>query len=177
MNEEALQKTLETGELHLYSRSRGRLWRKGETSGHVHRVRELRLDCDGDALLAWVEAEGPTCHTGAASCFNAPNPPVAPFERAGLTEVEARRAAPRADSYVRRLLDDERLLQRKLIEEAAETALAEDADRLRAEAADLLFHLSVWLFARGVSWADVAGELRARRSQRSRGPRSGGGRG
>lgn len=189
MNEEALRRTRETGELHLYSRSRGRLWRKGETSGHVHRVRALRLDCDGDALLALVEAEGPTCHTGSASCFDSDDAraptPAAPFELIELTEVlgelwrvfEERRRQPRADSYVCRLLDDERLLQRKLIEEAAETALAEDAERLRAEAADLLFHLGVWLFARGVSWADVAEELRARRPQRSRGPGSGSGSG
>src|SRR4051812_12733055 len=109
MNAEALRRTRETGELHLYSRSREEQWHKGATSGHTQPVRALRLDCDGDALLALVEPAGPACHTGARTCFHRGElEPPAPHEALpGLERTIAERAAERPEgSYVVQLLDD-----------------------------------------------------------------------
>lgn len=159
-NREALTKALETGTMHYWSRSRQELWRKGETSGHTQRVRSLHLDCDGDAVLARVEQRGPACHTGQPTCFGVVHPNVL-AELWSVFEARARR--PQPDSYVNRLLADERRLRQKIGEEGVEVALAEDG-ALTAEAADLLFHLLVLLFARGRSWADVLGELERRRA-------------
>jgi phosphoribosyl-ATP pyrophosphohydrolase/phosphoribosyl-AMP cyclohydrolase len=156
MDDEALQRTRETGEAYFYSRSRERLWRKGETSGNTLAVEELREDCDGDAILLRVRANGPACHTGSESCF-------APW----LWRVVAERAATRPDgSYVARLLDDgvARCAQ-KVGEEAVETAVAalsEDDERLVAEVADLWFHTYVLLAARGLDLAAVERELTRR---------------
>src|SRR4051794_33836375 len=109
MNAEALQRTRETGELHLYSRSRQELWHKGATSGHTQAVRALRLDCDGDAILAPVDPAGPACHTGARTCFfNGDTDTLAPHEALpALERIIAQRASERPDgSYVVQLLDD-----------------------------------------------------------------------
>lgn len=184
---EALEATLATGEAHYHSRSRGSLWRKGETSGNVQRVVEVRYDCDADALLYRVQQTGPACHTGAASCFhrNLAGPavvapltgesdavPPAPDASMGaaldlLERVVADRLArPRAGSYVGRL--HERgvgYVCQKVIEEAGETvvaALEHKDEELIAESADLLFHLGVLLAERGVSWSRVARTLIAR---------------
>src|SRR3954463_7238902 len=121
MNALALQRTRETGELHLWSRSRDELWHKGATSGNTQAVRALRLDCDGDAVLALVEPAGPACHTGARSCFfNGDTEHLAPHEALPTLErTIAQRATERpGDSYVVKLLDDLRLAGAKVEEEA-----------------------------------------------------------
>src|SRR3954454_14927838 len=120
-NEEAMARTRETGELHLWSRSCQELWHKGATSGNVQRVRALRVDCDGDAVLALVEPAGPACHTGARSCFfEGELEPPAPHEALpGLERTLADRAAVRPDgSYTVTLLDDPPLIGAKVQEEA-----------------------------------------------------------
>src|SRR4051794_38566891 len=107
MNREALARTRETGELHLWSRSRNELWHKGATSGNTQAVRALRLDCDGDAVLALVEPAGPACHTVARTCFHQGGlePPAPPAALPGLERTPAeRRAKPRAGSYTAQLL-------------------------------------------------------------------------
>ena len=156
MDADAERLTRETGEAWFWSRSRGRLWRKGESSGNTLAVEELRDDCDGDALLLRVRPAGPVCHTGAVSCF-------AP----ALWRTIAERARERPPgSYVASLLDGGiPSCARKMGEEAAETtvaALAESDERLVEEAADLVFHLYVLLAARGVDLARVEDALAAR---------------
>jgi phosphoribosyl-AMP cyclohydrolase / phosphoribosyl-ATP pyrophosphohydrolase len=168
-NAEAVERTRATGELHLWSRSRGELWHKGATSGNVQRVRALRLDCDGDALLALVEPAGPACHTGARSCFFTGDlEPPAPHEvLPGLERTLAERAADRpAGSYTVELLDDPARIGEKVREEAEEVARAarEESDaRVDEEAADVLYHLLVLLHARGRALADAGEVLVARR--------------
>ncbi len=168
-NAEAVARTRETGELHLWSRSRGELWHKGATSGNVQRLRALRLDCDGDALLALVEPAGPACHTGERTCFFTGDlEPPAPHEALpGLERTLAARAAERPEgSYTVELLDDPGLIGEKVREEAEEVARAareETDDRVDNEAADVLFHLTVLLHSRGRSLADAARVLLGRR--------------
>jgi phosphoribosyl-ATP pyrophosphohydrolase/phosphoribosyl-AMP cyclohydrolase len=184
MNEEALRRTRETGEVHFWSRSRQQLWHKGETSGNVQTVRQLRYDCDGDAIVALVEPAGPACHTGQRSCFYrdlegsadpAPDAPPAPGEPApavheapaALERTLRDRAAERPQgSYTVELLDDPDRIGDKLREEADEVARAaagESDRRVVEEAADVVYHLSVLLLARGVPVAAVLEELNARR--------------
>ncbi len=157
---EAMQRTLETGDLHLFSRTRGP-WLKGESSGNRQRVRSLTPDCDGDAVLALVRPAGPACHTGAMSCFGATAGALA-----SLSALIAQRAEdPRGEGHTRRLLGDRNLRLKKLGEEAAELAVAcADGDRGRAvsEAADLVYHTLVALRSVGASLADVEAELAAR---------------
>ena len=168
MNAEAVERTRATGETHFYSRSRGELWHKGETSGHVQTVRALRYDCDADALLAMVEPAGPACHTGERTCFYRGDMAPAPHEALPLLErtvSERRTAAPDA-SYTARLLADPATLAAKIEEEAEEVVRAatdEADDRVTEEAADVLYHLSVLLASRGLSVADALEELNARR--------------
>jgi phosphoribosyl-ATP pyrophosphohydrolase/phosphoribosyl-AMP cyclohydrolase len=168
-NAEALDRTRETGELHLWSRSRDELWHKGATSGNTQAVRALRLDCDGDAVLALVEPAGPACHTGARTCFhNGDLEPPAPHE--ALPELErtlrARQAERPAGSYTVELLDDPARIGEKVEEEAEEVARAareETDDRVDEEAADLLYHLAVLLRSRDRDLAAAQGVLVARR--------------
>src|SRR5271165_6478172 len=123
MNEQALARTRATGELHLWSRSRGELWKKGETSGNTQTVRALRLDCDGDTLLALVEPAGPACHTGERTCFHRGElEPPAPHEvLPGLERTLVQRAAERPPgSYTVALLDDPPRIGAKVMEEAEE---------------------------------------------------------
>jgi phosphoribosyl-ATP pyrophosphohydrolase/phosphoribosyl-AMP cyclohydrolase len=168
-NAEAVERTRATGELHLWSRSRNELWRKGATSGNVQRVRALRLDCDGDALLALVEPAGPACHTGERTCFFTGDlEPPAPHEvLPGLERTLAARAAERpAGSYTVELLDDPGRIGAKVEEEAEEVARAareESDERVDSEAADVLYHLLVLLHARGRSLADAEEVLVGRR--------------
>jgi phosphoribosyl-ATP pyrophosphohydrolase/phosphoribosyl-AMP cyclohydrolase len=168
-NAEAVARTRETGELHLWSRSRGELWHKGATSGNVQKVRALRLDCDGDALLALVEPAGPACHTGERTCFHAGElEPPAPHEALpGLERTLRARAAERpAGSYTVTLLDDPPLIGAKVREEAEEVARAareETDERVDEEAADVLYHLTVLLRSRGRALADAERVLLARR--------------
>ena len=179
MNEEALRLTLETGEMHLYSRSRDEIWHKGATSGNIQRVTQLRYDCDGDAVVALVEPAGPACHTGQRSCFyrdlegtassEVDGPPAAgepvpvPFE--ALAELErtllARKRERPTGSYTVELLEDPSLAGSKVREEAREVAKAvssESEERVAEEGADVVYHLAVLLLSRGVSMAEVASD-------------------
>ena len=155
MDEEALRRTKESGEAWFWSRSRGQLWRKGETSGNTLAVEELREDCDGDAILLRVRPAGPTCHTGAISCF-------APWL---WRRVKERESARPEGSYVVALVDDPKHAARKVGEEGVEAALAgasEPDERLVEELADLWFHSYVLLAARGLDPALVEDELARR---------------
>jgi phosphoribosyl-AMP cyclohydrolase / phosphoribosyl-ATP pyrophosphohydrolase len=170
MNAEALALTRSTGELHLWSRSRGELWHKGATSGNTQAVRALRVDCDADALLALVEPAGPACHTGARTCFhNGQLEPRAPHESLpALERTIAERAAAGdvASSYTARLLADPEHIGEKVQEEAEEVARAarqESGRRVAEEAADILYHLTVLLQSRGLSLADAEEVLSGRR--------------
>ena len=169
MNRDALERTRASGETWFWSRSRGELWHKGETSGNVQRVRELRWDCDGDALLALVEPAGPACHTGERTCFhNGELEPPVPGEALAVLErtIAERRAERPEGSYTARLLADPALIADKVREEADEVARAggeESDERLAAEAADLLYHLAVLLASRGLGFADAFAELNDRR--------------
>ena len=171
-NEEALRLTVETGEMHFFSRSRERIWRKGEESGNVLKLRQLRIDCDGDAIVALVEPTGPACHTGERSCFfrglDGEQPePVAAEALATLQRTLRSRAAERPEgSYTVKLLDDPKLIGEKVEEEAEEVARAareESEERVAEEAADLLYHLSVLLASREVPQAAVMEVLNGRR--------------
>jgi phosphoribosyl-ATP pyrophosphohydrolase/phosphoribosyl-AMP cyclohydrolase len=168
-NAEAVRRTRESGELHLYSRSRQEQWHKGATSGNTQAVRALRLDCDGDALLALVEPAGPACHTGERTCFhNGDLEPPAPHEALPILErTLAERDAHRpAGSYTTQLLEDPVLAGEKVREEAEEVTRAvreETDDRVDNEAADVLYHLTVLLHSRGLSLADAEGVLVGRR--------------
>jgi len=170
MNEIALQRTRETGELHLWSRSRGEQWHKGETSGNVQAVRALRLDCDGDAVLALVEPAGPACHTGERTCFHRGElDRGAPYETLpALERTLASRASERpAGSYTVELLDAPQRIGEKVMEEAEEVARAareESDERVDEEAADLLYHLLVLVRSRGRSLVDAERVLDGRRS-------------
>lgn len=169
MNAEALERTRATGELHLYSRSRQQAWHKGETSGNVQTVRALRLDCDGDTLLALVEPAGPACHTGERTCFHrgeldqaAPHEVLPTLERT----VRARAERRPAGSYTVALLDDPALAGAKVREEAEEVTRAareESEERVDEEAADLLYHLLVLVHGRGRDLADAERVLDGRR--------------
>jgi phosphoribosyl-AMP cyclohydrolase / phosphoribosyl-ATP pyrophosphohydrolase len=156
MDDEALRLTQESGEAHFFSRSRNRLWRKGEASGNTLAVEEMRDDCDGDAVLLRVRANGPACHTGSVSCF-------APWL---WRTVRERTQTRPMGSYVAQLLDGGAgACARKLGEEGVEAALAvasEDDERVIAEIADLWFASYVALAARGLDPADVETELERR---------------
>lgn len=170
MNEQALKRTRETGELHLWSRSRGEQWHKGATSGNTQSVRALRLDCDGDTLLALVEPAGPACHTGERTCFHRGElEPGAPYETLpALERTVAQRARERPQgSYTVELLEDPGRIGEKVMEEAEEVARAarEESDqRVDEEAADVLYHLLVLVHSRGRSFADAERVLDGRRS-------------
>jgi phosphoribosyl-AMP cyclohydrolase / phosphoribosyl-ATP pyrophosphohydrolase len=175
-NREAVQKTLSSGEAHYYSRSRGELWRKGATSGNTQKVIEVRLDCDGDALLYRVEPRGPACHTGEESCFftmlaggrvDPGNGVEADFgamvDRLAGTIAQRHREMPEG-SYTAKLLGGgtERVAQ-KVGEEAVEVVVAAlKGERLAEETADLVYHLLVLLEERGVGIGEVARVLRDR---------------
>jgi phosphoribosyl-AMP cyclohydrolase / phosphoribosyl-ATP pyrophosphohydrolase len=168
MNEEAFARTRETGETHFWSRSRGELWHKGETSGNVQRVKRLRYDCDADALVALVDPAGPACHTGERTCFYRGEMDPAPAEALATLErtVAERKASPGPGSYTAELLEDPPRIGEKVQEEAEEVARAaadESDTRVREEAADVLYHLTVLLASRGLSLADAFEELNARR--------------
>jgi phosphoribosyl-ATP pyrophosphohydrolase/phosphoribosyl-AMP cyclohydrolase len=168
-NAEAVRRTRESGELHLYSRSREEQWHKGATSGNTQIVKALRLDCDRNALLALVEPDGPACHTGARTCFhNGELEPPAPHEALAILErtLDWRASERPEGSYTVRLLEDPALAGEKVREEAEEVtrAVREERDaRVDAEAADVLYHLAVLLRSRGRSLADAGVVLNARR--------------
>jgi len=183
MNEEAVLRTLETGRATFYSRSRQRLWQKGEESGNVLLVSDISVDCDHDTLLVRVDPAGPSCHTGQQNCFFSPL--VGPDgEQGGLASgealpelalpfmdrleqaLEARRTSSGDKSYTRSLLDGGAArISAKMVEEAGEfsQAIASEADeRVASEAADVVYHLLVGLRLRHVGWRSVLGVLAGR---------------
>ncbi len=166
MNQEALERTLQTGDAHFWSRTRQALWEKGGTSGNRLHVSALRVDCDGDTLLMRVVPDGPACHTGQRSCFGSEEPPlgVLALLEATIADRIARRPA---GSYVAGLVTagPDRVLQ-KIGEEATEVVLAgkgPDPRAFVAETADLWFHSLIALKARGLGLQDVTEELARRR--------------
>ncbi|HVC17675.1 MAG TPA: bifunctional phosphoribosyl-AMP cyclohydrolase/phosphoribosyl-ATP diphosphatase HisIE [Rhodanobacter sp.] len=173
MNAKALAQTQASGHVTFYSRSRQRLWTKGESSGHVLVLKSIRVDCDADTLLVQAAPHGPTCHTGTSSCFGESagvRPPLGFL--AELDTLVAQRDAERpSGSYTTRLFEGGiRRIAQKVGEEGVETALAavvQDDAELLGEAADLIFHLTVALRARGLSLADVAALLADRHAVRS----------
>ena len=171
MNREALSQTIESGFVTFFSRSKNRLWVKGETSGNRLRLREIAFDCDRDALLVRADPQGPTCHLETLSCFGVPGP----FFPAGLEEVIGSRAAADPEfSYTARMRDlgINRLAQ-KVGEEAVEVALAAvsgERSALVGEAADLTFHLMLLLYDRGIAWREISAELECRHKERANVP-------
>jgi len=172
MNAEALRLTIETREVHFWSRSREEIWHKGETSGNTLALRELRLDCDEDALVALAIPAGPACHTGERSCFHrdaethkAPEPGLHETLET-LERTLAQRQVERPEgSYTVKLLDDSALIGEKVREEAEEVTRAardESDERVASEGADVLYHLSVLLRSRDVPLHRVFEVLRAR---------------
>lgn len=173
MNRESLQMTLETGNMTYFSRSRQKLWRKGETSGHYQTLKEMKIDCDGDTLLAVVSQEGPACHTGSYSCFFESLYGNSDYKGGyGVIDelfsvIEDRRDNPKEGSYTNYLFDkgiDK--ICKKIGEEAAEIIIAakNDApDEIRYESADFLYHLLVLLCERGLNPGEVFAELEKRR--------------
>ena len=179
MNQQAIERTLASGEVHYWSRSRQELWHKGATSGHTQVLKGLRYDCDADVLLLSIEQSGDVaCHTGARSCFydNAPEPtaggpsaaqPPADVCTELMRVIEGRRDLPEPGSYTNKLLEggDNRILK-KIGEETAEFVMAckdANANEIAGEAADMVFHLQVALAHHGVSWRQVQQVLAARR--------------
>jgi phosphoribosyl-AMP cyclohydrolase / phosphoribosyl-ATP pyrophosphohydrolase len=168
VNDESLARTRETGEMWFWSRSRDKLWHKGETSGNVQRVRAMRYDCDNDAYVALVDPAGPACHTGERTCFYRGEMERQPAEALAELErtIEERRSADPATSYTAKLLADPGRIGDKVREEADEVARAagdESDERLAEEAADVLYHLTVLLAQRGLRLADAYEVLNERR--------------
>ncbi len=179
MNEEALNKTIETGNVHYYSRSRKALWQKGETSGHFQCVREVKYDCDGDCILLLVEQTGAACHTGEKSCFfrSINKHDSISFNIKGAEQKDAlkyvsgvikhRKDNPKEGSYTNYLFDKgvDKMLK-KVGEENAEVIIAvknQNKREITSEIADLMYHLSVAMAYSGVEWDDIYNELESRR--------------
>ena len=165
MNRQAFVATIDSGFVTFFSRSKQRLWQKGETSGNRLAKPAMYKDCDNDSLLVLAEPQGPTCHLGTRSCFDAPPPPIA-----WLSELSAiiseRAGSDDASSYTRQLLNagTARIAQ-KIGEEGVELALAavsRDTEGCVEEAADLVYHLAVLMELRGFGWRDVVERLRER---------------
>ncbi len=164
-NAESLRLSEETGWMHYWSRSRDRLWRKGEESGSGQRIVCLIWDCDRDAILAKVRPQGPACHTGSFTCFGEPKGVGSMPEELWAVFRDRQAKAP-PDSYVAKLLADPTLLRKKVGEEAVELIVAsqeEGHDRIVHEGADLLFHVLLLLYVNGVPYGDVLDELKRRR--------------
>ena len=178
MNDEALKKTIETNRATFWSRSRQSIWVKGETSGHYLYVKEIRIDCDGDCLLVMADPAGPACHTGNRSCF------FRRVENASIAEIvekdthsdilerllaiaQDRKLHPKEGSYTNYLFGkgDDKILK-KVGEEAAEVVIAgknSSVEEIRYEVADLMYHLTVMLVSKGMTWDDIYDELEKRR--------------
>jgi phosphoribosyl-AMP cyclohydrolase / phosphoribosyl-ATP pyrophosphohydrolase len=177
MNPEALAATQATGRVTFWSRSKARLWTKGETSGHFLELKDIAADCDGDTLLILAEPKGPACHLGTPTCWGR-SPPQSDAEQAAflgiLERVIAQRAATRpAGSYTAKLLSEgTRRIAQKVGEEGLELALAGVAQsdpEIIGEAADLLYHLLLLLHVKGLSLSQVIAELKARHGARDPG--------
>ncbi len=169
-DQQALEKTFATGQMHYYSRSRAKLWKKGEASGHTQRLVSLWADCDQDTLLAEVEQTGPACHTNAPTCFHREEDthPRAAGILGHLGALIRQRDDTRPKgSHTTALLEDENLRLKKIQEEAGELLVAlakKDREGVREETADLLYHVLVGLQAADVTIEDVLGTLEKRRS-------------
>ncbi len=180
MSHESIQKTINSGEVHYWSRSRNEIWHKGQTSGHTQILKDIRYDCDADVILLSIEQTGSiACHTGSRSCFyEQPTgqstedfPTVQPPSDACsdlYKVIDNRLAYPEKDSYTNKLLEggDNRILK-KIGEESAEFVMAckdDDKEEISNEAADLIFHLQVALVQHGVEWRDVLKVLAKRRN-------------
>lgn len=163
MNDEALQRTRDSGETWLWSRSRNELWHKGATSGNTQRVVAVSEDCDRDALVISVIPNGPACHTGARTCFI--NVPPRALDRL-MNVLRDRREKRPQGSYTAKLFNGGRgRIAKKIGEEATEVviaAMSESRERMVSEIADLVFHLSVLMADEGIEWAEVEGELASR---------------
>lgn len=164
MNDESLQKTIETGETWFWSRSRNELWHKGATSGNTQRVVHIAHDCDDDALLVTVVPSGPACHNGTTSCF--PDAPPLPLQKLIATLRDRYENRP-SGSYTAKLFDQGRgKIAQKVGEEATEVIVAalngEGRERVMSEAADLVFHLATLLVHEGIDWSEVEMELQRR---------------
>lgn len=165
-NDESLELTKKTGYMHYWSRSRNRIWKKGESSGHVQKVFQLLYDCDRDTVLARVEQEGPACHTGTYSCFS-----KEPIDQADIISqlwkvFQERKDNPDEKSYTCKLFKDHNKMLKKLAEESAEVIMAvkeDDREQIIYETADLLYHLFVMLFEKGITMDEVLNELQVRR--------------
>lgn len=168
MNEEAYHKTIESGKVTFFSRSKQRLWTKGETSGNFMLLESINIDCDGDTLLVKVQPQGPACHKGTISCFGEDQPALLSFLAKLQDIIKQRKAHPSPGSYTASLLESGVLkIAQKVGEEAVEVvieAAAGDSGNLKEESADLLFHLMVLLEQKGMSLDDVVGVLRERHS-------------
>ena len=173
MNAESLELSRQTGEVHFYSRSRQEIWRKGATSGNTQKIVSLRVDCDGDAILALVEPAGPACHTGERTCFyreldsgEAPEPTIGEALPALQRTLDERAASRPEGSYSVTLIDDPGFAEEKVLEEAEEVTRAvreETDDRVANEAADVIYHLAALLKSRDVSLDQVMEVLNGRR--------------
>lgn len=179
MNKEALDKTIETGKMYYFSRSRNQLWLKGETSGHYQALKQLKYDCDGDTLLALVDQTGVACHTGSKTCFHNPiETNVSSDDESqyintfGVFEelydvIKDRQLHPIEGSYTNYLFDKglDKILK-KVGEESAETIIAAkntDKDEIVYEVSDLIYHLSVLLAYSNITWEDICVSLKGRR--------------
>ncbi len=185
MNRDSIEHTLNSGEVHYWSRSRQELWHKGATSGHTQAVRSIRYDCDADVLLLTIEQTGDVaCHTGARSCFFEDGnhrtdggtnalPPPADVCTELFRVIERRRAHPEEGSYTNKLLKGgDNSILKKIGEECAEFVMAckdDNAGEIAGEAADIVFHMQVALAHHGVSWREVQEVLSARRGAPRRG--------
>lgn len=171
MNRDAFEASFGSGYVTFYSRSRSRLWQKGETSGNGLRLCAILGDCDSDALLVQAEPEGPTCHLGTTSCFGKARPEGVLFLERLAAIVHERAAAADDSSYTARLLaEGPTRIAQKVGEEGVEVALAGatgDREGCIEETADLIYHLTVLMEAGAFSWADVAARLAARHSTKS----------
>ena len=165
-NDESLELTRKTGYMHYWSRSRNKIWKKGETSGHFQKLKELLYDCDRDTILVRVEQEGPACHTNSYSCFS-PVPLKAEDIVFQLWKVfEDRKKNPTDESYTCKLFKDKNKMLKKIGEESAEVIMAvKDNDRgqIIYESGDLLYHLMVMLYDKGITMDEVFEELQGRR--------------
>ncbi len=169
MNKEALKATQDSGFVTFFSRSKQRLWKKGETSGHVLKLTEIRLDCDNDTLLVMAEPHGPTCHLGTQTCFGDDYAADLSVLAELAATIHERHKNPQAGSYTAKLFDEgiTRIAQ-KVGEEGVEVALAAatGGEKLASETADLVYHLSVLLEATGLQWGDVMKVLAERAARK-----------
>lgn len=170
-NEEAVRLMYETGYTHFWSRSRQKLWKKGEESGHVQRIKSIEADCDADTLLVRVEQTGPACHTGHPSCFfttvEGSTDDTAAIMPELLRTIQDRKENPSEESYTCKLFNNENKMCKKIVEEAAEVALAvrdHDKEEIASETADLIYHTMVALVKEDVDLGLVYRELTERHS-------------